>query len=174
MKITKYGVTLTRLTENKIEMIRIWRNDPKISKYMEYRETITPEMQLKWFNKINNDKNYYFIIVYQGQEIGLINVRDINYEEGEGEAGIYIYNDEYLNTPISFQASFCLCDFCFDTLKLNRLIAHILKDNKRAIKFNKMIGYKISTNQENINNQLYILTCNDYLIVRDEIAKIFL
>ena len=82
MKISNYDVSLELLTENKIEMVRQWRNDPKIQQYMEYRETITPEMQKKWFDKLNNGKdNFYFIIQYKGEDIGLINVKDIAYKK---------------------------------------------------------------------------------------------
>jgi hypothetical protein len=59
--ISKYDVTLHRLSKAKIELVRQWRNDPKISQYMIYREIITLEQQEKWFERINNDKNYYFI-----------------------------------------------------------------------------------------------------------------
>jgi len=172
MKLTKYGVTLNLLTEDKIEMIRIWRNDPKIVQYMEYRGYITPEMQEKWFNSINNENNYYFIFEFKGKEIGLINVRDIDSQLKIGEAGIYIYDDEWLNSTISFQASMCLYDFCFEILKLTRINAHILKDNKRAIKFNKLMGYEISGDEEDNLNQLYILSHENYLTKRNDILSI--
>ena len=45
--IEGYGVKLKRLTHDKIELLRQWRNDPKIQQYMIYREEITPEMQEK-------------------------------------------------------------------------------------------------------------------------------
>ena len=173
MEITKYGVTLRKLTVEKIEMLRNWRNDPKIVQYMEYKEYITPEMQQKWFEKINNIYNFFFIIVVDNKEIGLINVRDIDYDKAEGEAGIYIYDDNSYNSTISFQATFALYDFCFENLKLNRTIAHILKDNKRAIKYNKLIGYKIAINQENVNNQLYYLQKDDYISSRENFIQLF-
>lgn len=173
MEISNYGVTLRRLTKDKIEMVRNWRNDPKIVQYMEYKEYITPEMQEKWFEKINNEENYYFIIVVNEKEIGLINIRDINYNKLEGEAGIFIYHDEFYNSTISFQASFVLYDFCFETLKMKRVLAHILKDNKRAIKFNKMIGYKIAIEQDDVYNQLYYLNKKDYNSAKYDFIKLF-
>lgn len=95
MKISNYDVSLELLTENKIEMVRQWRNDPKIQQYMEYRETITPEMQKKWFDKLNNGKdNFYFILQYKGEDIGLINVKDIDYEKK-------LANQGYLSIKIS-------------------------------------------------------------------------
>jgi len=172
MKISKYGVTLTRLTEDKLEMVRNWRNDPKISQYMEFRDYITSEMQKNWFDKINNDNNYYFILEFEGKEIGLSNIKDIDYEKGEGEGGIFIYNDEYLNSTLSFQADLCLHDFAFEKLKLKRMIAHIMKDNKRAIKYNKMQGWKLQPDQENVINQLYVLELNDYINSKKKLLKI--
>ena len=174
MEITRYGVILRQLTEHKIEMIRNWRNDPKIVQYMEYKEYITPEMQKKWFDKINNNNNYYFIILVENKEIGLINIRDIDYKLSEGEAGIYIYDESKLNSTISFQATFALYDFCFEELRLERVIAHILKNNKRAIKYNKLIGYKLSDLQENIDNQHYVLSKNDYFNTRNEFSSLLM
>ena len=173
MKIANYGVTLSRLTEDKIELVRNWRNDPKIAQFMEFNEYITPEMQLKWFNKINNDKNYYFIIEYNGLEIGLINIRDLDFDKMEGEAGIFIYNDEYLNSDISFRSNLLLCEFCFETLHLHRIIAHILKDNKRAIQYNLFFGYKIAANQTDVLNQLYYLKEVDFITKKDKLIRLF-
>lgn len=171
MTLNDYDIILSRLREDHIELVRNWRNDPKISRFMEFRDYITPEMQLKWFNKINNENNYYFIIEYLKKKIGLINVRDIDYQKNEGEAGIFIYEEEWLNSTISFQSTLCLYDFCFEKLGLVRLIAHIINDNKRAIKFNKMIGFKLARNQESVYNQLYTLTYKDYLEKRSIISQ---
>jgi hypothetical protein len=79
MIIQKYDCKLIRLTEDKIELVRQWRNSPLVSNFMEYRELITPEMQLNWFNKINTNKNYYFIAEYNNVEVGLINLKDIDF-----------------------------------------------------------------------------------------------
>ena len=173
MKLEKYGVVLNRLTLDKIEMVRNWRNDPKITKYMECREYITSEMQEKWFQKINNDNNYFFIIEYEGKEIGLANMKDINYEQKTGEAGIFIYDDDYLNSVVSFYALLCLYDFFFETLGMEKVIAHILKDNKRAIKYNLTFGYELQPNQEQILNQLYCLEKANYFKKRESIIEFF-
>jgi len=171
MKVENYGVTLMRLTEDKIELVRNWRNDPKIVQFMEFKEFITPEMHLNWFHKINNDKNYFFIIEYDGKETGMINVKDIDNEEGE--AGIFIFDDYYLNSDLSFKSCVCLAEFCFETLKLKRMKAHILNNNKRAIQFNKFLGYKLSENQEGILNQLYYLTKEDFNSKKERLIRLF-
>jgi RimJ/RimL family protein N-acetyltransferase len=138
--ISKYGVTLKRLTLDKIELVRNWRNDPKISQYMEFRDYITSEMQGKWFERINNKYNYYFIINYDMEEIGLVNIKDVDFYNRCAESGIFIYNDKYLNTDIGFRSALCNTDFAFEVLKLDYLYGHVMSDNKRALRFNKAFG----------------------------------
>lgn len=138
---------------------------------MEYRDEITPEMQETWFKKIDNIHNFYFLINVDGKDIGLINVKDVDYEKGTGEPGIFIWDDEYLNSTYSFCASFNFNDFCFETIGLKEFICHVLRDNKRAIQFNKAFGYKISGNQEKVYNQEYRLTHSDYINNRNKMLK---
>ena len=58
--INQYGVTLKRVEEQDIELIRKWRNYPSIRKQMGYQKIITKKRQKEWFRKINNKYNYYF------------------------------------------------------------------------------------------------------------------
>lgn len=74
MQIIGNDIILHRLTEDKIELVRYWRNYPKIQQYMDYCEHITAEQQKRWFASINNDKNYYFIVEMNGREIGFVNI----------------------------------------------------------------------------------------------------
>jgi RimJ/RimL family protein N-acetyltransferase len=169
-EISKYGVTLKRLTIDKIELVRNWRNDPKISQYMDFRDYITPEMQKKWFEKINNAFNYYFIIVYNHEEIGLINLRDVDFLGKCAEPGIFIYEDKYLVTDIGFRSALCNADFAFEMLKLNHLSGHIMANNKRALRFNKAFGYVLAEGEENKEKQRYILTKERYFECRKKIV----
>lgn len=160
--LSNYGVTLRLLTHDKIEMLRQWRNHPKIQKYMEYRDEITPEMQERWFQRISTSgKDFYYIIEYKGRDIGCINIRDVNFEKGEGEPGIFIWDDECWGTDIPARASFCMADFVWDVLNLKREIIHVLKDNKKAQQYNKQKGFKLYPGQEGVYNQKYVLTAED-------------
>lgn len=157
-EISNYGITLRRLTEDKIEMVRNWRNDPKIQKFMDFKDYITPDMQLSWFKKIDNENNYYFIILWQNKEVGLINVKDIDFINKTGETGIFIYDDDCLDSDVALRASLCRDDFIWDVLKLEKLYIHIMKDNIRAIKYNLLRGFYLDQGQENKIKQRYIIT----------------
>ena len=149
LTLTGYGVTLRRLTHDKIEMLRQWRNDPKIQQFMVYREYITPEMQEKWFEKINNDNNFYFIIEYEGREVGMINIKDVDYEKKTGEPGIFLYDDSLWNSDVGMRVSLCFDEFIWDTLKLESTYCHVLAANKRAMQFNMLFGCEVAPGYEN-------------------------
>ena len=156
--LTGYGVTLRRLTHDKIEMMRQWRNDPKIQQFMIYREYITPEMQEKWFEKNNNNHNFYFIIEYEGREVGVINIKDVDYERKTGEPGIFLYADELWNSDVGMRASLCMSNFTWDTLCLESLYCHVVASNKRALQYNLLCGYEIVPGYENEQNKLLVIT----------------
>jgi len=161
MEWERYAVKLHRLTADKIELVRNWRNDPKICQYMFYKEYITEEMQIEWYNKINNDSNYYFIIEYNWEEIGLVNLKNIDKEKKCGEGGIFIYEDKYLNSDVPFRATFCYHDFAFEKINLDYVYGQIIPANKRAIQFNKALGCDIK-NSEDGNSILVTLTKENY------------
>jgi len=163
MILNNYGIKLVRLTEDKIEMVRRWRNDAKISKYMEYREAITPEMQAKWFYSINNNYNYYFFICIHDLEIGLINIKEINADCTEGEGGVFIYDDKYLNTDVAYRAHLVLFDYFFYEKNFDRIISHVLVDNERAIRFTQYLGFYEESGQEGVYNRKYVLKKTDYI-----------
>lgn len=153
---------------DKIELLRQWRNDPKIQQYMIYRETITLEVQEKWFQKINNDHNFYFIIEYEGKEIGCVNIKDVDYDKKCGETGTFIYDFNLHHTGVSYKAAMCLRDFAFDKLKLDKVYSHVLKNNLRSIRFLAKMGTILQ--EENIGDEAgkYVLTQEAYNLAKRE------
>jgi UDP-4-amino-4,6-dideoxy-N-acetyl-beta-L-altrosamine N-acetyltransferase len=158
MKLAKYGITLSRLRENDIELLRQWRNSPKINQFMEYRGNITPEMQRDWFKSVDNFDNFYFIIEYQGNKIGLINSSHIEWDTVSSEGGIFLWDEEYYETFVPVWASLCLLETTYFVLGAGRSMIKTLKDNERAKKLNVHLGYELQLGQENVYNQSYLLT----------------
>ena len=155
MKISKYGIDLTRLTEEDIELVRQWRNSPQIRQYMEFREDITLEMQKKWFDSINNINNFYFIIHFEGQKIGLINSSNIDWDEISSDGGIFLWEEKYYETFVPVWASLIELETTFLVFNATRSYIKTLKDNPRAIKLNTHLGYELVKDQEDVYNQQY-------------------
>jgi len=172
LTLTGYGVTLRRLMHDKIEVLRQWRNDPKIQQFMIYREHITPEMQEKWFEKINNDNNFYFIIEYEGREVGMINIKDVDYEKKTGEPGIFIYDEALWNSDVGMRASFCFGDFVWNDLGLEEMYIHVVASNKRALQYNLLLGYKIVPGYEDKENIMLVQTRHKALNPSPKVERI--
>lgn len=162
MKLSKYGVSLKKLREEDIELVRNWRNSKRIIQFMEYREYITPEMQKKWFHSIDNFNNLYFIIEYNNERIGLVNDKNIDWQAKTSESGIFISEPKYNNTYVPLLVSMCGIETWFYIAGWHKQYSRMLKTNTRAVKFNKMLGYELCEGQENIENQLYILTKENF------------
>lgn len=162
LKLEKYGICLRQIGSDDLEMVRQWRNSPEVANYMAYREYITPEMQQKWFEGVCERGDLYFVIHVEGKDIGLINLKDIDFSKSESESGIFIADTSFQNTYITYCASLCLGDFASDILRLKWGKIHVLDDNKRAIRYNLSLGYKPTDIVEAGGNRLYLVDTNDY------------
>ena len=163
MIVEQYGLKYSRVTEQDLELIRYWRNKDFIRDTMQFRGYITPEMQKEWFKKINNKYNYYFIIEADNQKIGLINYKDPLPHTKTAEGGIFIWEQDYWGTPIPVFASLTLLECMYEILNLSdNSIVTVAKNNKRALTFNKMLGYQIYEAYKNEDFYKLILTKERY------------
>lgn len=172
MIIEQYNIRLRRITFDDIEVIRIWRNDPSVRKHMAFKKYITQQMQQKWFVAVNNPYNYYFMINYEGEDIGVINCKNVNIKDSYGEGGIFIFNQTHIESMAPVFASLCLINAIFYVMKFsNKSFIRIMRNNLRAIQYNRSMGYTLIPGQEDVKNQWYVLTKEDYEIKSSKLNK---
>lgn len=140
MKLTLGEVTLKRLQEGDLEMLRNWRNDPKIRNVMFYQEHISQEMQLNWFKNLGTN-DYYFIIETANTAVGLIHLNVDEETPDKAAAGLFIHDDSYWGTPIPVSSSLAILHFAFDEIGLKQVVAKVRKDNSAAIRYNRSLGF---------------------------------
>ena len=162
MKFTKYGITLERLRKEDIELVRQWRNSDPVRMNMNYREIITPEKQLEWFNSINNENFHYTIISYRGVKIGLLNDKNIDWGNLSSETGIFIGRPEFFHTFVPYLVSVAGIETLFQCLGWKKQYAHVLRSNTNAVKYNLELGYRLCEGQDNIEHQRYELTWESF------------
>jgi RimJ/RimL family protein N-acetyltransferase len=158
VKLFKYGITLERLREEDIELVRQWRNSDRVRLNMKYQELITPEQQLAWFRSISNLTFNYLMIHYQGEKIGLLNDKNIDWEKRTSESGIFLGRTEFYNTVVPYLVSIAGIETTFYLLGWKKQYAHILRTNSNAITFNLQLGYRLSEGQEGEEHQRYEMT----------------
>ena len=172
--LSQYDVRLIRVQAEHLSLILRWRNNDWVRKNMFVQDVLKEKDQLAWFNSINNASNYYFIIEYLGEKVGLIHAKNFSEEDGIGEGGIFIGEYDYLETWASVMASICLLNFIFAKTNINRSMVRVQAHNRRAISYNLKLGYKIDF--EDANELRMILDKEDFLykttVLKSVLSKI--
>ncbi len=171
MIIKKYGITLERLTEADIELVRQHRNSELIRRRMFYQKQITEEEQKAWFSRINNDLNYYFLILHKGKKIGLTHGNIDSYEEGISHGGIFIWEPTAMQSHLPIVASVCATDLIFFLVKMKKSYAEVRADNKIALEYNQKFGYKIVPELSDSEKFVLELTPENYLATAKTIRE---
>jgi RimJ/RimL family protein N-acetyltransferase len=140
---------LKELTENDLELILAWRNNPKIFQYFsQQNDLISWNDHFNWFKTRKNRKDW--IIIHHDRKIGLVNLSKLN--EKRPEIGIYIGEMDLWGKGLATQA----VKLAIDWLKnngYNCVIAHTQKDNIASNKLWINTGFK-EINNPNKNDEL--------------------
>jgi len=143
--LTEVGVPellLRRVSDEHIEMIRQWRNHPEVQRYMFFNEWISPEMQRTWFANTNNKYNMYFIIEQNCHNLGLVNLKNIDYQKKSAESGVFLAPDKVSrDSLLGVRSVVAILDLAFYVLGLSSIIASVKNDNHQAISFNERLGF---------------------------------
>ncbi len=176
MRVEKYGITLRRLTEDDIELVRFHRNSDFIRSKMFYQKIISKEEQKAWFESINNDWNYYFLIDYKDKTVGLVHGTIESYEERNARGGLFIWDEVALNSHLPVLASVCTTDLTFFIMEMERTTAEVRMDNQVAVDYNLSFGYTILETNEEERKVFMELTRENYVtssnIVRQMVKRI--
>ena len=135
-------VKVREVTESDIQLLRYWRNNPKIQKFMLNQDVISYTDQVRWFKNIDQDHYKHFIYSFNDLDIGTFSIANIDYNKKTFEGGILCGNLDYLKNPINLSVCLYLYQYAFSKLKLETGTARILRSNKTALRLNHAIGYK--------------------------------
>ncbi|MDO6691745.1 GNAT family N-acetyltransferase [Aliiglaciecola sp. 3_MG-2023] len=147
--LTGYQVSLREVQEKDLPLLRQWRNDTEIRQFMVSQTEITEEQQSAWFRKVSRDPSQqHFMISYKDQDIGSVNIqsRELGKPLSQAkiiEPGLYIGEAKYRNNIIAFSPTLLINDYCFESLKCQKLVAKVKSNNQAALNYNLKLGYQI-------------------------------
>jgi len=107
---------------------------------------------------VNNINNIYLIVEYNGEKIGVVNAKNIDWKNGNCESGIFIPDGPYSNTFIPAIIMIMTMEFGFQLFGFFKGYAHVLKSNIPVRKMLASVGYELCSGQEEVENQLYEIT----------------
>lgn len=137
------NVNMTLLREQDLEMVMEWRMRPYVTKYMNTDPVLTIENQRDWFRRIKDSQTQKnWIIRYDDNPIGLINVSDIDAVNSRCIWGWYIAERDYRSLQLAVYLEWNLYDYVFDVLKLHKLCNETFVENAQVVKLHIMCGGK--------------------------------
>lgn len=170
MVIKNFGIILEPLIPETAEIIRCWRNNPEINKFMDYKDVISFDQQKQWFEKIQKENSNYFLIKKDDVPIGMIHIEKIDLRDYSAHVGLFIGEADYRGTGVALSASLSLLEYAFERLNLNSLLAKVKNDNTEAIQYNQFLGFE-KHKKINDNFSYWILSSERFKLKKDTLLK---
>jgi len=138
-----------------------WRNNEETRKWFLNSTIITREEQALWYKEyLENDNDIMFIIeerINTHNILGTIALTDINSDNHSAQAGRFmIGNLNSRGKGIGFESMAAVCEFGFNTLRLDKIYSRVYKDNIRSLKVFNKVGFK-TIGKEHLENNRDIL-----------------
>ena len=136
-----YNIRLRGITETDTEDVLRWRSDPGLGRFLG-NETPTQESHLRFLHAyFLHDDDYYFIAetIKDTQSIGTVAIYSVHQHASHAEFGRLVADASF--SWLAAEISFVAIRFAFDTLKLRKLYAGVQAMNRKAYRFDRMLGF---------------------------------
>lgn len=145
MHIVGKKVVLRAIEKEDLHLLQKWANDPDIQ-YMlgGWHFPTNQNDQEKWFHSLScSSLNQRFMVVNnEHTSIGMANLININFKDGNAELGLLI-DKQYQKMGYGEDIVFCLMNYGFNELRLNRIETSIIEINQPSLNlFINKCGWK--------------------------------
>lgn len=135
-----------------------WRNDKKLNKFLNQSFELTLELEKKWYEEVylNDDTQSLSILIDKanGTPFGTFGHTDLDREKRCCIGGRMLIGDErYRKHPAFFESLFVGADETYKIIDV--MYAHVVKNNKKALQLNKMMGYVPNTGEIQYPHELF-------------------
>ena len=114
------NITFKKIEEEDLELLRKWRMQDYVTKYMLTDPIITKESQIEWYRKISDDNSRRDYVIYADDiKIGYYGITNIDYEASSCETGFYIGNDDYRGKGLFKEINNFADNLIINNLRLN-------------------------------------------------------
>jgi len=136
-------IKLVKLKAEDLEMVRNWRNSKDVAQYMYNENFISESDQQKWFVNVNESKSsIYWIIEYNGKQLGLASVTGIDYTLQSCYWAFYLGDLSVRGAGIGAKVEYNVIEYVFTELGLNKLRCEVFVTNDKVIKLHEKFGFR--------------------------------
>jgi len=133
---------LKEMTEADLEMVRKWRNNENVRRFMYTQHEISRDEHLEWWNKITLiDSDFIpLIFEYNNKPCAFVSFSNINKKNKSASWAFYLSEDA--KKGISSIVEFKALEYAFRTIFLYKLKCEVIDVNLSVIKMHKKYGFK--------------------------------
>jgi UDP-4-amino-4,6-dideoxy-N-acetyl-beta-L-altrosamine N-acetyltransferase len=129
------------LKEEHAKLVFTWRLMPHVTKFMLSDIDEDLEKHKKWVKSIINNKNcQYWLILFEDQYIGLVDLSEIDYINKRCTVGYYIGEKEFVGLGALFLPP--VYDYVFNKLRLNKIYGEVLEGNDKILGIHKYHAWR--------------------------------
>lgn len=154
LSLQRFHLLLRRVTAEDLEEIRLGRNADFVRRNHLFREEITPQMQQQWFESIQHQSQYYFVITKRGSRIGLVHISDIAPDLSVANYGLFIWDSAYRSSPVPVLTTLLILDFFFIDIGIEKISGRVLAGNEPIIRICRFFDFALDP----VPGKEYLLT----------------
>lgn len=132
------------LAKDEKKIVRNWRNNNKIRKWMFNDSPISINDHIQFLHNLNKDKNNFYWLVKNirklKKNLGVVYINKVDFLNKNAYLGIYV-NPKYLSKGFGTQIFIRLKKLVFNLAKFHTLKLEVFRSNKNAINFYKKVGF---------------------------------
>lgn len=140
------NVHLRPLSFCDIENLRVWRNEPRNTKYLNKLPIITPEMQKSWYERYLENKDELCFAIVEVNELKRIvgSLSLYGFERNTCYLGKILVGDlEAHGKKVGVNAIKAVLNIAFNQLDINTVNLHVYAENIVALKVYKAAGFEM-------------------------------
>lgn len=168
--------TLIRpLHQEDIEKLRVWRNDPQLSKFLSSVPFITEEMQKQWFDRYLSDLDtLFFAVVDKTSNKHVGSVAIYGFKDNSCEIGRIVIGDSSSHGKgIGYGSLLLAMAVAIQVLGIHTITLDVHEDNEPAKRIYEKAGFRIIGNHQFVKGgyelEMFITSEQFYLV--NESAK---
>ena len=123
---------------------RRWVADPEIARWILPAWPLLPSSWEEWLQRVytSPDSRHFAIVLHDGRHIGNVGLHSIRWEEGVAEVGIVLGEKDCWGRGYGPEALRLLVHYAFQELGLRKLVLHVHRDNRRALRAYRKVGFQ--------------------------------
>lgn len=135
-------IAMIPIEDQHLDMVRSWRNNPKVRENMYTNHVISKKEHEQWFKLLLIDSSRrFFIFELNGEPSGLIGFTQI--DQVTNSASWVFYSGDTSKRGVGSMMETAALNYAFDEMKLHKLNCEVLEFNDAVITFHRKHGFKV-------------------------------